>query len=195
MYSTLEALLEAFQDGAEPEKFWEDATTFGGPPPPDTQGVWSWDDRRLLVGTCGDDAEIVTRLDHALTQLMDDPQARGSEHWWAEVWRAVGRGEHPADDWSRAVDGIDAMLAARADDADAEGWTGRYPAALRGLALAAGAVSDKGKPSGQAIHAAVGAAEGGVSERTVRYWLSGQQPMPWSAWAALRGMLPTARPR
>lgn len=188
-YTTLERLLEAFQDGSESEKFWEEAPTFGGPPPPDTQGVWSWDRSRLLVGTCGDDVEIVTRLDHALTQLMDDPQARGKEVWWAEVWRAVGHGEVPDGDWGRAVDGLDAMLARRSDEAVDLGWTGYYPAALRGLAQAAGVVSAKGKASGGAIGAAIGRGPNGAGDSAVRAWLRGERAVPWAAWAALRGML------
>ena len=34
---------------------------FGGEGPSDTECVWSWDERRLLVGTCPDDMEIVPR--------------------------------------------------------------------------------------------------------------------------------------
>lgn len=35
--------------------------TFGGEEPADTQEVWSWDETRLLVGTCASDLEIVDR--------------------------------------------------------------------------------------------------------------------------------------
>lgn len=35
--------------------------TFGGEEPSDTSGVWSWDKNNLLVGTCVDDMEIVSR--------------------------------------------------------------------------------------------------------------------------------------
>ena len=35
--------------------------TFGGDAPDDTTHVWSWDEDRLLVGTCSDEYEIVTR--------------------------------------------------------------------------------------------------------------------------------------
>ena len=34
---------------------------FGGEPPADTRGVWSWDPDRLLIGTSRDDYEIVRR--------------------------------------------------------------------------------------------------------------------------------------
>lgn len=30
---------------------WTELPTFGGPPPPHTTDVWSWDARRMLVGT------------------------------------------------------------------------------------------------------------------------------------------------
>lgn len=40
-----------------------DLPTFGGAAPADTDGVWSWDEQRLLVGTCADDLEIVARTD------------------------------------------------------------------------------------------------------------------------------------
>lgn len=35
--------------------------TFGGTEPQDTQGVWSWDESRLIVGTCADDIQLVSR--------------------------------------------------------------------------------------------------------------------------------------
>jgi hypothetical protein len=35
--------------------------TFGGDEPEDTARVWSWDEKRLLVGTCADDFEVVYR--------------------------------------------------------------------------------------------------------------------------------------
>jgi len=35
--------------------------TFGGVEPTDTYEVWSWDETRLLVGTCADDLKIVNR--------------------------------------------------------------------------------------------------------------------------------------
>ena len=35
--------------------------TFGGEEPDDTSEVWSWDETRLLVGTCADDIEIINR--------------------------------------------------------------------------------------------------------------------------------------
>lgn len=44
----------------------DELPTFGGPEPEDTEGVWSWDSARLLVGTCSDDFEIVFRQDVSL---------------------------------------------------------------------------------------------------------------------------------
>lgn len=35
--------------------------TFGGSEPFDTREVWSWDETRLIVGTCEDDLEIISR--------------------------------------------------------------------------------------------------------------------------------------
>lgn len=35
--------------------------TFGGEDPPDTTGVWSWDETRLLVGPCFSELEIIPR--------------------------------------------------------------------------------------------------------------------------------------
>ena len=35
--------------------------TFGGVEPEDTSEVWSWDVDSLIVGTCSDDLEIVSR--------------------------------------------------------------------------------------------------------------------------------------
>ena len=34
-----------------------------GPEPGDTEGVWGWDDSRLIVGTCAADLEIIFRDD------------------------------------------------------------------------------------------------------------------------------------
>lgn len=42
---------------------WTALPTFGGAEPRDTSGVWSWDEGRLLVGTCGSDLRIVSRND------------------------------------------------------------------------------------------------------------------------------------
>ena len=41
---------------------WTSLPNYGGEEP-DTDGVWSWDADRLLVGSCADDLEIVTRTE------------------------------------------------------------------------------------------------------------------------------------
>lgn len=69
--TSLTALLEAMREiqaecsetGADQEAVY-DATslpTFGGPDIRDTTEVWSWDVENVLVGTCVDDMEIVSR--------------------------------------------------------------------------------------------------------------------------------------
>ncbi|QDE92933.1 hypothetical protein BHS06_30310 [Myxococcus xanthus] len=40
---------------------WTELPTFGGPPPPHTTDVWSWDARRLLVGTHPDLLRLIPR--------------------------------------------------------------------------------------------------------------------------------------
>jgi len=52
-------LLDVLRD-YRPESL-DDLPTFGGDEPDDTVGVWSWDAKRLLVGTCLADLEIVDR--------------------------------------------------------------------------------------------------------------------------------------
>lgn len=42
---------------------WTSLPNFGGPDPDDTDGVWSWDAERLLIGTHSEDMEIVTRTE------------------------------------------------------------------------------------------------------------------------------------
>lgn len=44
-------------------QFRTDLPNFGGSAPADTASVWSWDATRLLVGTCADDLNIVSRDD------------------------------------------------------------------------------------------------------------------------------------
>ena len=63
---SLEALYRAMRLNhpatVEPDNHWRcDLPTFGGEPPADTDAIWSWDERHLLVGTCADDLEIVGR--------------------------------------------------------------------------------------------------------------------------------------
>ncbi|WP_338868655.1 hypothetical protein [Myxococcus stipitatus] len=42
---------------------WTELPTFGGAPPSPTDGVWSWDERRLLVGVKPDLLELISRDD------------------------------------------------------------------------------------------------------------------------------------
>lgn len=44
---------------------WTSLPEFGGRDPEDTEGVWSWDVHRLIVGTCADDVRITSREDWA----------------------------------------------------------------------------------------------------------------------------------
>jgi hypothetical protein len=40
---------------------WDSLPNFGGQEPADTFGVWSWDETRLIAGSCAEDIEIVNR--------------------------------------------------------------------------------------------------------------------------------------
>ena len=51
-----------------------DLPTFGGTEPSDTDGIWSWDESRLLVGTCIDDMVIEDREDATPAQYILIPQ-------------------------------------------------------------------------------------------------------------------------
>ena len=42
---------------------WTSLPTFGGPEPDDTNGIWSWDESRLIIGLCADDVAIFMRDD------------------------------------------------------------------------------------------------------------------------------------
>lgn len=44
------------------EADWTSLPSFGGAEPSSTEGVWSWDETRLLVGTCTADLEIIERV-------------------------------------------------------------------------------------------------------------------------------------
>ena len=56
---TLDDLFARMRAGAEAD--WGSLPVFGGGEPHDTRGVWSWDETRLIVGTCGQDLQIVER--------------------------------------------------------------------------------------------------------------------------------------
>ena len=59
---TLDQLLSYIQTEEVSDTDMSDLPTFGGDTPSDTMGIWSWDQDRLLIGTCADDYEIVERL-------------------------------------------------------------------------------------------------------------------------------------
>jgi len=47
---------------------WADLPTFGGVAPSDTSEIWSWDETHVLVGSCGEDLEIIPRNEWSGTQ-------------------------------------------------------------------------------------------------------------------------------
>lgn len=65
--TTLEELLELLREAEDEAPAVVDRAdltslpTFGGAEPADTQGVWSWDEGHLLIGTCIADMHIVDR--------------------------------------------------------------------------------------------------------------------------------------
>ncbi len=70
----------------EPGVVWTDFSDlpcFGGEEPSDTENVWSWDERRLLVGTCPDDMEIVPRT--GLRHMFS------SDFWFDAIWSEYDR--------------------------------------------------------------------------------------------------------
>lgn len=61
-YNDLVELYEALRARAEP--MTDSLPLFGGDAPGSgTSEVWSWDENRVLVGTCPDDLQIVSRED------------------------------------------------------------------------------------------------------------------------------------
>ena len=60
---SLEELLDYIKDkeNSIDDRVMSDLPTFGGDMPSDTTHIWSWDEDRLLIGTCSEDYEIVTR--------------------------------------------------------------------------------------------------------------------------------------
>lgn len=63
---TLDALMDAAKQYGEcvgKDALDSDMPTFGGDEPASTDGVWSWDATRLLVGTCAGDLRMALRSD------------------------------------------------------------------------------------------------------------------------------------
>jgi hypothetical protein len=58
---TLDDLLAQIKSDALDDLDWSSLPTFGGEEPADTVKIWSWDETRLLVGTCADDMKIIDR--------------------------------------------------------------------------------------------------------------------------------------
>lgn len=54
---------EDIEQGLAVPANWEELPKFGGDWPADTHAVWSWDEDRVMVGTCKDDMEILDRDD------------------------------------------------------------------------------------------------------------------------------------
>lgn len=61
--TSIDAVLAIITDRQFDDGDFSSLPTFGGVEPAETQGVWSWDDTRLIVGLCADDFEIVWRAD------------------------------------------------------------------------------------------------------------------------------------
>lgn len=61
--ANLDSLLAAILSVELPDDDMSDLPTFGGDEQIDTCGVWSWDETRLIVGTCRDDFRIIDRED------------------------------------------------------------------------------------------------------------------------------------
>jgi len=65
--ANLDELLQAIRAGRYSDRDMTRLPTFGGEPPADTSGVWSWDEARLLTQTASGDLRIVPR-----TSLTDE---------------------------------------------------------------------------------------------------------------------------
>ncbi len=43
---------------------WDSLPTFGGTEPTDTECIWSWDETHLIIGSCSQDLQLVSRVDY-----------------------------------------------------------------------------------------------------------------------------------
>jgi hypothetical protein len=67
--NTLDELFDAMKNRDESIGEWDSLETFGGDEPESgTLQVWSWDDDRLIVGSCPDDIKIISRIDYAVAK-------------------------------------------------------------------------------------------------------------------------------
>jgi len=62
-----------FRDDSMFEDWTSDIPTFGGDEPRDTSETWSWDETHLLVGSCGEDLEIIPRTETIYCHRCDTP--------------------------------------------------------------------------------------------------------------------------
>ena len=58
---TLEDLLDMIKTCDIDDQEMSDLPNFGGEMPSDTTHIWSWDEERLLIGTCQSDYQIISR--------------------------------------------------------------------------------------------------------------------------------------
>jgi|GEM_PF-2226662 len=94
MATTLEGLLTAWRAGELDDRELTRLPTFGGGEPAGgASGVWSWDDTRLLVGTCAEDARIVDRADYYVIRRTF-ARAGGSARSPAKSAAAQANGKH-----------------------------------------------------------------------------------------------------
>tara|TARA_R110000751_G_scaffold131171_1_gene233322 strand:- start:285 stop:602 length:318 start_codon:yes stop_codon:yes gene_type:complete len=68
----LDDLLDYITNTDIDDQTMSDLPTFGGDMPSDTTHVWSWDEERLLIGTCSEDYEIVTRKEWGYIEPIID---------------------------------------------------------------------------------------------------------------------------
>lgn len=80
---TLDQLFASLKDRAQ--ELHDDLPTFGGEAPARTDGVWSWDATRAIVGECVDDLQIVPRDDldipAGLPYDMETEWVPGAKAW------------------------------------------------------------------------------------------------------------------
>ncbi|MCA9560385.1 MAG: hypothetical protein KC583_17670 [Myxococcales bacterium] len=65
-FPTLDRLFDGMRERdprLNDERVWTSLPTYGGAAPASTVGVWSWDEQRLIVGSCADDIALVKRSD------------------------------------------------------------------------------------------------------------------------------------